>query len=67
MEGSVRLVRGGIDRQGTVEVCLGGLWGTVCDNEWSISNAAVVCRQLEYPFNGENNYLLPCKHCSVIN
>lgn len=66
VEGSVRLVRGSIDRQGTVEVCLGGLWGTVCDDEWSISSAAVVCRQIGYPFNGKNHYLLPSKYNSVI-
>lgn len=54
MEGSLRLVKGDIDRQGTVEVCLEGLWGRVCDDQWGVPDAAVVCRQLGYPFDGES-------------
>ena len=47
-DGSVRLVDGdSYDvTAGRVEYCIGGLWGTVCNYQWSIPDVAVVCRQL---------------------
>ena len=51
-EGKIRL-RGGSQRQGTVEICLSGFWGTICDNSWDSRDASVVCRQLGYPVLGE--------------
>ena len=54
VEGSVRLVGGQVDREGTVQVCQGGVWGSVCDDQWGTPDAAVVCRQLGYPFDCES-------------
>ena len=45
-DGDVRLLGGGFENEGTVEVCVDNLWGLVADDGWSDLDAQVVCNQL---------------------
>ena len=56
VNGHVRLRDGANEMEGRVEVCLDGVWGSICDNKWSDPDASVVCKQLGFSTIG-----LPCK------
>ena len=37
---------GGDSVRGTVQVCIKGVWGSVCDQSWGLTDANLVCKQL---------------------
>ncbi|XP_064397105.1 lysyl oxidase homolog 2-like [Halichondria panicea] len=51
-EGYTRLVNGSTVMEGRVEVCVNGLWGTVCNNNPELAGA--VCSQMRFSTEGAN-------------
>ena len=55
-DGDIRVVDGDSALQGRVEICIDGVWGTVCDDMWGVEEASVACRQLGFSPDGKNKY-----------
>ena len=41
--GDVRLMDGSTELEGRVEICTGGVWATVCGDNWAQVDATVIC------------------------
>ena len=52
IHGEIRLVGGTHDYEGNVEICINGIWSTICDSGWSSNDARVACAQAGYPGGG---------------
>ena len=49
----MRLVSGPSYKEGRVEVCVDGRWGTVCGEGWGDTEAGLVCARLGFPATSE--------------
>ncbi len=50
--GDVRLIGDTSIYKGTVELCLEGVWGSICHAGWNTNEANVVCKQLGFSSAG---------------
>ena len=39
---------GNIQQEGIPEVCVNGVWGSICDSGWSTTDGHVICKQFGY-------------------
>ena len=51
-DGEIRLVGAASPNEGRVEICYNSQWGTVCHLGWGGNEAQVVCRELGYQTEG---------------
>ena len=47
-EGSMRLAGGQIEQEGRPEVCLNGVWGSICGYGWNELDGFMFCEDLGY-------------------
>ena len=52
VDGELRLVGGPSEREGRLEMCYGGVWGSISDTQWNSLDAAVTCSQLGFEPSG---------------
>lgn len=61
--GELRLVAGTNGREGRVEICLNGTWGTIADDGWSTGDAKTACRQLGFAAYGKEHTVCIAYNC----
>ena len=51
-DGTLRLMEGGSEYEGRLEVCFSDRWGTFGSDGWTQINTQVVCNDLGYDLSG---------------
>ena len=51
-DGAVRMVGGRIEQEGRVEVCLKGVWGSMCRSQFTKADLFVLCSYFGYHGKG---------------
>ena len=54
-DGDIKLVNGTTVMEGRVEICYNNTYHTVCDDQWDVLDAMVVCAQLGYNKTGQGD------------
>ena len=47
-EGAMRLADGVLEQEGRIEVCIDGVWGSICGTGWNKIDAYVLCKQVGF-------------------
>ena len=55
-EGAVRLADGVLEQEGRVEVCIDGVWGSICGTGWDAIDGYVLCKKAGFDDAGLNLY-----------
>lgn len=53
MEGEVRFREGHSELDGPIEICYKQTWGTICDDNFDVAAATVVCKSLGFYVGGK--------------
>ena len=48
----MRLVNGTLYQEGRIEICVNGVWGSICNNGWTSASAFIICKQLGFTDSG---------------